>query len=420
MKKALIIIFILLLMLVYKSWPVYQGLAYRDMVPMLGGNYVSWPSEQPKTNEVYDVRFKHTAKQALHALALHQKNIAAPGYTAAVAIKGKLVWAGSVGWADIANKTQMTTNTQLRIGSTSKAVTATGLARLVDNNKLHLDTPLKDYFESVPNPQWANITARQLAAHMSGLPHYGDNTETLGMLKMLSAQNHIEDPFEAIKLFDESELLFAPGEQFSYSSLGTIVLSALMQNNAEMRYQTHMQQAVFKPLAMNATFSETPNHSSDKLATFYWQDKQTPTRLKAWYDVDLSHRLAGGGWVSTSKDLVTLAQGFMDNHFISAQTRDTFWTPQKTNNGEINPQRYGIGWRVHDLDLGESYPSLTYIHHGGVSAGAQSFLMVIPKYQLSLAINANIRTEVFNDFASVSFDILRLFIDEIETQHHKD
>ena len=421
MKKTLSILLILILVLLsYLGWPIYQGMAYRDKVPMLGLNYVTWPNEQPTSNKVFDAAFKHAANEALNALMVQQKAIAAPGYTAAVAIKGKLIWAGSVGWSDITNKIPMTTDSQLRIGSTSKALTAVGLARLVDSGKLNLDAPLSEYFEVLPNPHWKTITARQLASHMAGIPHYGENTETLGMLAMLSAQRYFADPLAAITLFDESDMLFTPGDQFSYSSLGTVLLSALMQNAAEMDYQTYMQQAVFDPLSMHATFTQTPTQSSDKLAKFYWQDKNQPTRLKPWYNIDISHRLAAGGWVSTSKDLVMLGQGFMNVAFISEQTRATFWTPQTLNNGEVNPQRYGLGWRIHNLDLGEGYKSLTFMHHGGVSAGAQSFLIVIPEYQLSLSVNANIRTEEFSDFASVSYDIARLFIDEIEKQNHSE
>ncbi|GAB2686474.1 serine hydrolase domain-containing protein [Aliiglaciecola aliphaticivorans] len=419
MKKALLILFVFILsVLSYLGWPIYQGIAYRGMAPMIGMNYVTWPSEQPTTNRVFDADFNHAANEALQSLVVQQQSVAAPGYTAAVAINGKLIWAASVGWSDISKKIQMTTDSQMRIGSTSKALTATGLARLVDSGRLNLDAPLSEYFETPPNPHWKTVTARQLASHMAGIPHYGENTETLGTLAMLGAQRYFADPLAAMALFDDSDMLFAPGEQFSYSSLGTVLLSALMQIKAEMKYQDYMQQRVFAPLAMHATFTETPTQTSDDLATFYWQDKHQPSRLKPWYHLDLSHRLAGGGWVSTSKDLAMLGQGFMNEAFISEQTRIAFWTPQRLNNGQVNPQQYGLGWRINDLDLGEGYKSVTFMHHGGVSAGAQSFLMVIPEYKLSLSVNANIRTEVFSDFASVSYDIARFFIDEIERQSH--
>ncbi len=415
MKKLLIATTVFILVpLVYISVPIYQGLAHRGMVPMIGLNYQTWPTEQPTTQQVTDQSFKTAGLKALNLLSATQKAVSAPGYTAAVAVNGNIVWAGSVGWADIANKIEMTTETQLRIGSTSKAITATGLARLVAANKLNLDAPLSDYFDSLPNPNWHNMTARQLASHMAGVPHYGENTEILGVLETVSAQTHYSNVLDAITLFDDSDLLFAPGEQFSYSSLGTVLLSALIQIKAEQSYQDFIKQAVLTPLNMNATNTGAPEEAAPHLATFYWQDEQQPTRLKPWYKLDLSHRLAAGGWVSTSKNLVQLGQGFMDDTFIPKQVTDTFWTPQQLNNGEINSQKYGIGWRIHDLELGEGYKSLKSMHHGGVSAGAQSFLIVIPEYKLSIAVNANVTTREFWDFANVAFDIAKVFIDDLE------
>ncbi len=413
MKKILLATTVFFLVpLVYVSVPIYQGLAHKGKLPMVGFDYQTWPIEQPTTQQVNDERFNTSGLKALSLLAEEQKKVFAPGYTAAVAINGNLVWAGSVGWADLANKVQMTTDTQLRIGSTSKAITSTGLARLVAANKLNLDAPLSDYFDSLPNPDWQDITARQLASHMAGMPNYEENTDILGLLETVSAQTHYPNVLDAITLFDGSELLYAPGEKFSYSGLGTVLLSMLIQINAEQPYQDFIKQAVLAPLNMTETTTGAPDGVGPQMATYYWQDEQQPTRLKAWYDLDLSHRLAAGGWVSTSKNLVQLGQGFLDNTFIPQEVRDSFWTPQRLNNGKTNPQNYGIGWRINDLDLGEGYKPMTYMHHGGVSAGAQSFLMVIPEYKLSIAVNTNVKTKA--KFGAVAFDIARVFIDELE------
>ena len=415
MKKALLILLTFIIFpLIYAGWPIYQGLAYKEKVPMFGFDYLTWPTQQPTSSQLLNSDYRSVEHLALEALKKQQAEVLAPGYTAAVAINGELVWAGSVGWADIAKKTKMTTETQLRIGSTSKAVTATGLARLVANNKLNLDDPLSSYFNLLPNPKWSNITARQLASHMAGIPHYKDNTELFGLLETISSQTHYPNVLDAITLFDESEVLFKPGEQFSYSSLGTVLLSALMQVKAQQKYQNFMHKEVFEPLNMLSTFTETPSQTSSNIATFYWRDEHQPTQLKPWYNLDLSHRLAGGGWVSTSKDLVALGQAFMDDKFIPAKVRETFWTAQKLNNNETNPQGYGIGWRVHDLNLGEGFRIMKYMHHGGVSAGAQSFLMVIPEYKISISVNANFRTKEFWDFGKVSYELARIFIKEIE------
>lgn len=413
MKKILLATTVFVLVpLVYVSVPIYQGLAHRGILPMVGWDYQTWPTEQPTTQQVNDSRFETSGLQALNLLKKQQKVVSAPGYTAAVAINGNIVWAGSVGWADIARQIKMTTDTQLRIGSTSKALTSAGLARLVAANKLNLDAPLSDYFDTLPHPDWHNMTARQLASHMAGMPHYNENTDILGMLETVGAQTHYPNVLDAMSLFDESDLLYPPGEQFSYASLGTVLLSVLIQIKAEQPYQDFIKQAVLKPLNMHATNTGSPDEIGANMATSYWQDEQQPTRLKPWYKLDLSHRLAAGGWVSTSKNLVQLGQGFLDDNFIPQEVRDTFWTPQRLNNGKTNRQNYGIGWRINDLNLGEGYKPMKYIHHGGETAGAQSYLMVIPEYKLSIAVNTNVKTEA--NYAAVAFDIAKVFIDELE------
>jgi serine beta-lactamase-like protein LACTB len=128
--------------------------------------------------------------------------------------------------------------------------------------------------------------------------------------------------------------------------------------------------------------------------------------------VDLSHRLAGGGWISTSSDLAKFGQGFISDNFISRNIRQEFWTSQKLNNGKVNNQSYAIGWRANELNLRGELGWVSYAHHGGVSRGAQSFLMVIPKYKLSLAVNINSNTEVFSDFSEIVRPLARLFISQ--------
>ncbi len=250
---------------------------------------------------------------------------------------------------------------------------------------------------------------------MAGIPHYGQNSEFLGMIATVKADEHFNNVADALSLFDDSELLHEPGEKFAYSSLGTVLLSAVMQAAAEQNYQSYMHQYVLSPLNLTSTTYETPQRELPLIANFYWRDENVANFYKPWMKVDLSHRLAGGGWVSTSQDLVMLGQAFLNDQFIYPEIRNEFWSVQKLNNGLDNHQGYGIGWRVHPLDLGQGYAKQTYMHHGGVSAGAQSFLMVLPKYKMSVAVNTNVKTKKFGDFSKVAFELARLFIDELDT-----
>ncbi len=410
-KLALFTVIFILIASYIMLAPVYQFYAHRGEAPMPPWGYETIPADSPSFSQVEDERYTQAAENATDILEAHRQNINSPGISAAVAIEGKLVWAGGAGWADIEADKPVSKHTQFRIGSTSKALTSMLLARLVQENTLDLDTPLGTFDVGNLNPNWKTITARQLASHMAGLPHYGDSTEWTGLYRFMTINTHYENVLDAVHLFDDSELLFAPGEDFSYSSLGTVLLSAVMQEAGHAPYQKLMQTEVFTPLGMEHTYPEPPiGKPTADIARFYWRSDESKPIVRPWRDVDLSHRLAGGGFVSTPSDLIKLGMGFIDNRFISADVRKQFWTTQTLNNGEENEQNYAIGWRVPTYDYGEGIGELMIANHGGVSRGSQSWLMVIPQYKIVLAVNINANTETFWDFGGVSTELAGTFI----------
>lgn len=416
-NKVVISIAIILSLFVYFTWPVYQAMAYKGKAAFLPFyQFTDLPDESNVTQRLVDNQYKQAGNVALALIDKHRAGINAPGISAAVAIDGDLIWAGAAGWADIDTATPVTTNTQFRVGSTSKAITATGLARLVDAGKLDLDNSIANYLVDLPNQQWQDITPRQLASHTAGLPHYFENNDYLGFYRTISLSTRYEKVNDAVSVFDGSDLLFQPGSQFSYSSLGTVLLSAVMSDAAEKPYLTYMQEQVFSPLNMQSTKAEFQADDSDQLTTFYWNDEGRSSKVRPWRDVDLSHRLAGGGFISTSSDLVKLGMGVLDDNYISSATRDTFWTPQTLPNGEETPSGYSIGWRVISHKVSDEIGEITFANHGGVSRGAQSWLMVIPKYHMAIAVNINANTDVFWDFAKVSMQLAEVFITEKSKQ----
>lgn len=423
MKYWLLAILLLLTVVLRALWPIYEFYAHKHAVPRLGADYVALPNSDtdpaPQNQKLYVSAYQGVTDDVVHTLEQHRQSIRSPGISAAVAIDGELVWAGTSGWANIKANKPLTVLSQFRIGSTSKALNATLLATMVDAKKLSLDTPLSTYQVGQLNDSWKTITPRQLASHMSGVPHYKDNGDRRGLLRMITLDSHYEDVTDSVALFDDSDLLFAPGESFEYSSLGTVLLSAVMQEAAGEPYQQAMQNQVLIHLDMQHTRpepdiasrdSETPN-----LATFYWHSDDNSLEVAPWRDVDLSHRLAGGGYISTSSDLVKLGLGFNAPNFISPETRDAFWTPQTLNNGETNHQKYAIGWRVGESDFGEDIGTLFQANHGGVSRGAQSWLMVIPEYNMAVAVNINAKTDHFWDFGEVSYELVKLFLTHRKT-----
>lgn len=416
MKIFLVVVAVLILARCSVVSPAYQFYAHKHFVPMLSAHYVDIPKISPQSEQVFVEQYIESAQKASVAIEQHRKRISSPGISAAVAVNGGLVWAGTSGWADIEQQQALSTSTQFRIGSTSKALNATLLARMVDAKQLNLDTKISNFEVGRSNQNWSQITPRHLVSHMAGIPHYKDNTDWVGLYKTMALSQRFDDVVDAVSVFDSSDMLFAPGERFSYSSLGTVLLSAVMQQASNVSYQQAMQQQVLSKLDMTMTLPEPVSveyaDKSPSISTFYWHPEDKGTKVKKWREVDLSHRLAGGGFISTSTDLVKLGLGFIDPNFISAEVRDAFWTPQKLNNGSVNGQKYALGWRVRESDFGEKIGALFHANHGGVSRGAQSWLMVIPEYEMVVAININANTEEFWDFGELSFELVQIFLED--------
>ena len=418
-RKRIVMTFLLILAVgfaafLWLAWPVYGFLAHNGNAPLPPWGWLEMPDSVPASQQVLDARYAEAGERALSAMAAHREAIGAPAMTAAVAVHGQLVWQGAVGWADIEKQTPASTDTIFRIGSTSKAITATALARLVERGLIDLDAPIAEYLSELPNPDWANITPRMLASHMAGIPHYGDNQDRRGLYQTLAMDRYYPDVRDALDIFNDSPLRFEPGTDFEYSSLGTVLLGAVMSAAAGSSYRQIVREEVLQPAVMNSTVVASKQAAeTDAMATFYYRDFEDDDseteRYRRWRPVDLSQRLPGGGWASTSADLVRMGALHLDEDYISAAVREQFWTPQRLSSGEVNEQGYAIGWRWREETL-DGVGQVRNANHGGVSRGAKSWLLVFPDQSMSIAFNINSRAEQFSEFGAFYPEIVREFV----------
>lgn len=399
-------VFVLLIGGAWLSYPLWDGFGAWRRLP---------DAPAPLVQGLADARFQPAAETALAAIAVHRETHGFPGISAAVSIDGEVVWAGTAGWSDLQETVPVTPQTVFRIGSTSKAVTATLLARALDADLVELDAPLSDYLSDLPNPAWNAFTPRQLGSHMTGLPEYARNTDLRGAFVTLCGCRHFGSVAESFRIFDEADLLFEPGEDFHYTSFDVNLLGAALAEVNGSSYLDLLQAEIAGPLDLHMLGGDHDGQVRPGLARFYETDG---ARAREWRPFDLSQRWPGGGLVSTSSDLVRIGGAWLDEDYIRPETRDALWTPQSLASGEVNPQSYAIGWRYypdaeHPAGDGRIAP---YAHHGGVSKGAMSWLVVYPEYRLSVAVNINTRAETFATFAAVEDEITAAFMAVLDDQ----
>lgn len=394
----------LLTLVGWLAWPLYGFVSNQFEVARLPFGWMEIPADAPTDLFVPEPELDAIGVEALAIIAQHRVKIGAPAISAAVARDDRLIWAGAVGWSDISHGRPATTDTVFRIGSTSKAVTATLLARLVDAGIVNLDDPIANHTPAASNPAWDQITLRMLASHTSGLVDYPDNQDLVGLYQSMALTSHFQDQSSSVEMFNGSSLKFRPGTAFHYSGYGVILLAAVMEQATGQSYPTLLRERVLDPLQLVRTSIDWPNGDT---AVSYQRDGAL---VKPWRKVDLTHKMAAGGLASTPSDLVTLAMSWMDEGFIRPETRDAFWTPVALTGGAINEQDYALGWRSKHVEVPGIGRALS-LNHGGVSKGAQCWLMIVPEHRLAIAVSVNVRTAEFFEFANVYEPLLALFLE---------
>lgn len=290
------------------------------------------------------------------------KILGAPGASISVMKDGRMIWSEGFGFADLEQRVPVTALTKFRVGSVSKPLTATALGLLYQEGKLDLDAPVQRYVPNFPQKQYP-ITVRQVAGHLAGIRHYrGAEFEN---------QKHYASVTEALTIFEHDSLLFQPGAQFSYSSYGWNLVSAVVEGASGEAFLTFMQRRVFGPAGMTHTIAEHPDSIIEYRARFYTRGDSGGPILNALY-VDNSYKWAGGGFLSTTEDLVRFGHQMLEGQLLRPETLQVLWASQHTSDGKETNN--GIGWFTRADSLGRQR-----VYHSGGSMGGTAVSDRLPR-----------------------------------------
>lgn len=310
----------------------------------------------------------HTKASSAEALAdgllaaLHETS-GVPGLSAAVWHAGRLRWLGQAGWQDLARQRPLGPETRLRLASVSKVFAATAAALLHQEGRLDGEAPLPTPWYPAGHPG-AGITPRQLASHLSGLPHY--EAADLGR----GRQAHADSRQAAEHWLGGRALLDAPGRRYHYSSWGYTLLGAAIEEASGLPLADFIQARVAPGLALgpDRTDSEPGTHSRA------YEPSATGWRLAPAHDY--SYSLGGAGLSATPSALAEWGGRLLQGEVLNPQTLAWMTRPSRLSDGST--ARHGadavaFGWRLHS----DSRHGTTWFHNGS-TLGARSALVLWP------------------------------------------
>ncbi len=319
-----------------------------------------------------------------------------PGMTLAVVDHGKIVFSQAYGSSDLENEVAATPASAIRTASIAKPITAIAAMELAQQGKLDLDAPVQQYCPAFPpktspdGKPWV-VTTRELMSHRAGVRWYRDDSE-------LRNAKHYASLNDAVKHFGGDPLLFAPGEKMQYSSYGFVVVGCVIEGAAHSIFADFMQQSVFVPAEMTATEADDPVKLIPHRARGYEKTKAGNLENAPYFDP--SDRLPGGGWLSTSDDLVRFASAVMSGKLVTPASLEEMWKPLTVQD---NGSGYGLGWSVGSL------AGHRLIGHNGGQVGASTSLKLVPDRQLAVAVMTNVEGAALDEFAE---SVLKLFLAE--------
>ncbi len=300
-----------------------------------------------------------------------------PGVSLGVMRDGKLIKAKGYGFANVELHVPVTPQSIFQTGSVGKQFTATAVMMLVEEGKVRLDDEIATYLPEAP-PAWKGITVRHLLTHTSGIPDYGGEESTMGKGVLDFRRDYGED--DLVRIFAAMPLDFAPGDKWSYSNTGYVLLGVLIHRVTGKFYGDFLQERIFQPLGMTSTriISEAdivPNRSSG------YRLVNGEIKNQEWVSPSLN-TTADGALYTNVLDLAKWDAALYTEKLLKRTSFDQMWTPVKLNSGETRP--YGFGWRVATVN------GHRLIAHGGAWQG---FTMSIDRYvddRLTIVVFTNL------------------------------
>lgn len=293
-----------------------------------------------------------------------------PGLSLAVLRGDQVLVARGYGYANVELHVPASDSTVYQSGSMGKQFTAALVEMLVDDHLLRLDDSIVRWFPEGATV-WSGITVRHLLTHTSGVAEYTDSTFDY-------RKDYTED--QLVKFAASRPLDFRPGERWSYSNTGYLLLGVLIHRVTGRFYGDLLRDSVFQPLGMrdSRVISEAdivPNRAAGyRLESGALQNQE-------WVAPSLN-TTADGALYFTIRDLTRWAVALNHRRVPSPAALDTAWTPVRLNDGATYP--YGFGWGIFNQR------GHLRIAHSGSWQGFKTVIARYPESGITVIVLANL------------------------------
>jgi methyl acetate hydrolase len=257
--------------------------------------------------------FKSTLDRLLNGVVARTPGL--PGVVAMVTDREGTIYEGAAGKRVVGEAENMTTDSVFAIFSTTKPITGTAVLQLVEEGKLDLDVPAKNYApdigalqvldgfdaegQAILRAPKRDITTRMLLLHTAGFGYDFFNEN----YKRLTQELGYPGVVSSTKACITTPLLFDPGDAWEY---GTSMdwAGQVVEGITGKRLGTVLQERIFEPLGMQDTRFTMTDSMHARLACIHQRGADGSLTPLVGFELpqDPEIHMGGGGLYATVGD----------------------------------------------------------------------------------------------------------------------
>lgn len=286
----------------------------------------------------------------------------------------KVMMSNAYGYGNFEHKILLTSNSPMRIASLTKQVTAVAILQLLEQNKLDVKDTVKKYFSDYPRGD--EITLHDLLTHTSGVANFPLDMDFYPVLNSDSVLDALID------LFKYKPLDFNPGEKFSYSVSGFLLLQYVIEKVSGLSYEAYVKKNVFDPLEMkHSGYDHYRNIIKNRANPYDFENNA----IKNAHFVDMKIAGAGGGLYASLEDLEKFNLGLLKDQIMKSASRELMFSHQY----EIVEDVYsGYGIFIQTCEHFNKRRIKAY--HAGGGPGVRGMNIFLPDDNLSIIMLSNV------------------------------
>jgi CubicO group peptidase (beta-lactamase class C family) len=204
-------------------------------------------------------------------------------------------------------------------------------------------------------------------------------------------------------------MVFEPGREFAYSSLGYDLLGALISEISGEPFESYIFHHIFEPLGMNdSTFvkpevplelATSPHIRTPKLTVsdiFPYSRSQAPSGALQSSVSDLCK------WAIANLNGFDHDEQRNSHRILSPEGHQLLWQT-RFSSGQVNDSRQteiGLGWFIGD------YKGLPAVMHDGGDVGYEAEIVLLPEQSVAVTVMANVFPAVTTPITQAVLDVV--------------